>query len=167
MSENRMVIAPVRIGNGYDVHAFKAGAGLTLCGVYIPFDYALDGHSDADVGMHAITDALLGALALGDIGHYFPSSDPQWQGARSEIFLRHAVKCVHDRKYYVGNIDCTLICETPKIGIYRAQMQACLANIMEIEETAVSVKATTTEGLGFAGRKEGIAAFASATIWLR
>ncbi|MBL4917215.1 bifunctional 2-C-methyl-D-erythritol 4-phosphate cytidylyltransferase/2-C-methyl-D-erythritol 2,4-cyclodiphosphate synthase [Szabonella alba] len=154
----------IRLGNGFDVHAFCEGDHLWLCGVRIPHDRGLLGHSDADVGMHALTDAIYGALALGDIGRHFPPSDPQWKGAASEIFLRHAMDAARARGFNLGNCDVTLICEAPKIGPHAGAMQARLAEIMAVAADRVSVKATTSERLGFTGRKEGIAALASATL---
>ena len=154
----------IRLGNGFDVHSFEEGDHVVLCGVKIPHEAALAGHSDADVGMHAITDALYGALAQGDIGRHFPPSDPQWKGADSEIFLRHAVSLVADAGFTISNVDCTLICEAPKVGPHAADMQARLADIMGIEASRISVKATTSERLGFTGRKEGIAAIATAAL---
>ena len=154
----------VRLGNGYDVHAFGPGEGVWLCGVLVPHERGLVGHSDADVGMHALTDAIYGALAEGDIGRHFPPSDPQWKGAASEIFLRHAAELARSRGYRLGNADVTLVCERPKIGPHAAAMQARLADIMGVEPARVSVKATTSERLGFTGREEGIAALATATL---
>jgi 2-C-methyl-D-erythritol 4-phosphate cytidylyltransferase/2-C-methyl-D-erythritol 2,4-cyclodiphosphate synthase len=154
----------IRLGNGYDVHRFGPGAFVTLCGVNIPHDRGLQGHSDADVGMHAITDAIYGALAEGDIGQHFPPTDPQWKGAASEIFLRHAVARAADRGYRIGNADCTLVCEFPKIGPHAARMRGVLADIMGVDDDRVSVKATTSEQLGFTGRGEGIAALATVTL---
>lgn len=154
----------VRCGNGFDVHAFCDGDHVTLCGVAVPHDRGLLGHSDADVGMHALTDAIYGALADGDIGRHFPPSDPQWKGAASEIFLAHAVGRAAERGYRITAADVTLICERPKIGPHAAAMQAELARILGIGADRVSVKATTTERLGFAGRGEGIAALATATL---
>ena len=154
----------VRLGNGYDVHRFCAGDAVTLCGVRVPHSHGLNGHSDADVGMHAITDAIYGALAAGDIGRHFPPSDPQWKGADSAIFLRHAVGRARDRGFAVGNVDCTLVCELPKIGPHAAAMQAALAGIMETDADRISVKATTSERLGFTGRGEGIAALATVAL---
>jgi len=154
----------IRLGNGYDVHRFGPGDHVTLCGVKVPFDRGLDGHSDADVGMHAVTDAIYGALAQGDIGRHFPPSDPQWKGAASEIFLRHAVELAASMGYRIANADCTLVCEFPKIGPHAAAMQAEMARIMGIEPSRVSVKATTSEQLGFTGRGEGIAALATAAL---
>lgn len=154
----------VRLGNGYDVHAFTAGDHVWLCGVKVAHDKALLGHSDADVGMHALTDAIYGALAEGDIGRHFPPSDPQWKGAESHIFLRHAAELMRARGYALGNCDVTLVCERPKIGPHAAAMQAALAAIMGVEVDRVSVKATTSERLGFTGREEGIAALATACL---
>lgn len=154
----------IRLGNGYDVHRFGVGDQVTLCGVEIPHNRGLQGHSDADVGMHAITDALYGAVARGDIGQHFPPSDPQWKGAASEIFLRHAVELTRDLGFAIANVDCTLVCEFPKIGPHSEQMRAELARILAIEIDRVSVKATTSERLGFTGRSEGIAALATAAL---
>ncbi len=147
-----------RIGQGYDVHRLQVGEELWLCGVQIPHDRGLSGHSDADVALHAITDAVLGAIGAGDIGTHFPPSDPQWAGARSARFLEHAVKLARDAGYKIGNVDLTLICEAPKIGPHRTAMRSAVAQIMGTPESAVSIKATTTERLGFTGRGEGIAA---------
>ena len=154
----------IRLGNGFDVHAFEDGDHVTLCGVRVPHDRGLKGHSDADVGMHALTDAIYGALAEGDIGRHFPPSDPQWKGADSAIFLRHAADLARSRGFDFGNVDVTLICEAPKIGPHAIAMQDRLAQIMGIEAGRVSVKATTSERLGFTGRDEGIAAIATATL---
>ena len=154
----------VRLGNGYDVHAFGPGDHVWLCGVKVAHDAGLVGHSDADVGMHALTDAIYGALAQGDIGRHFPPSDPQWKGAPSEIFLRHAADLARAQGFRIGNADVTLVCEQPKVGPHAGAMQARLAGIMGVDPTRVSVKATTSERLGFTGRKEGIAALATATL---
>jgi 2-C-methyl-D-erythritol 2,4-cyclodiphosphate synthase len=135
-----------------------------LCGVKVPHPHGLLGHSDADVGMHAITDAIYGALADGDIGRHFPPSDPQWKGAASEIFLRHAVARAAERGLTIGNIDCTLVCERPKIGPHASEMQRVLSEITGIRADRISVKATTSERLGFTGREEGIAALATVTL---
>ena len=140
------------------------GDHVILCGVQIPHTKALKGHSDADVGMHAITDAIYGALADGDIGQHFPPSDPQWKGAASEIFLRHAVDLARDRGFQISNIDCTLICEYPKVGPHAAKMKLTIAQLMDLDANRVSIKATTSEQLGFTGREEGIAALATATL---
>ena len=154
----------IRLGNGYDVHAFTAGDHVWLCGVKIPHDKALLGHSDADVGMHALTDAIYGALAEGDIGRPFPPSDPQWKGAESHIFLRHAIRLARAKGFSLANCDVTLICERPKIGPHAEAMRAALAAIMQVDLERVSVKATTSERLGFTGREEGIAAMATAAL---
>lgn len=154
----------IRTGNGFDVHRFGPGDHLWLCGVKLPHDRGLVGHSDADVGMHAVTDAIYGALAAGDIGQHFPPSDPQWKGASSHVFLEHAAGLARARGYVVTHADCTLICEFPKIGPHAAEMRAALARVMGIGVDRVSVKATTSERLGFTGRGEGIAAIATATL---
>lgn len=154
----------VRTGNGYDVHAFCDGDHVMLCGVRVPHDRGLLGHSDADVGMHALTDAIYGALAEGDIGRHFPPSDPQWKGAASEIFLAHAGRLAADRGYRLSNADVTLVCERPRIGPHAAAMAAELARILRVGADRISVKATTSERLGFTGREEGIAAIATVTL---
>lgn len=154
----------IRLGNGFDVHRFGPGDHVMLCGVAVPHHRGLVGHSDADVGMHAVTDALYGALALGDIGRHFPPSDPQWKGAESQIFLRHAVSCAVEKGFQISNVDCTLVCEYPKIGPHAEKMQIAMAAIMGIAPARVSVKATTSERLGFTGREEGIAAIATAAL---
>lgn len=161
MMETKM---DIRTGTGFDVHAFGPGDQVTLCGVAIPYANGLAGHSDADVGLHALTDAIYGALAEGDIGTHFPPSDPQWKGTNSAHFLDHAAKRILARGYRLSNCDVTLICEAPKIGPHAAQMRAEIAKILKTQEDQVSVKATTTERLGFAGRQEGIAAMASVTL---
>jgi 2-C-methyl-D-erythritol 4-phosphate cytidylyltransferase/2-C-methyl-D-erythritol 2,4-cyclodiphosphate synthase len=154
----------IRLGNGYDVHAFCAGDHVWLCGVRVPHHRGLLGHSDADVGLHALTDAIYGALAEGDIGRHFPPGDPQWQGAASHIFLTHAVGLARARGFALANCDVTLVCEAPKIGPHAPAMQAEMARILGVEASRVSVKATTSERLGFTGREEGIAALATATL---
>ncbi|WP_370343795.1 bifunctional 2-C-methyl-D-erythritol 4-phosphate cytidylyltransferase/2-C-methyl-D-erythritol 2,4-cyclodiphosphate synthase [Pararhodobacter marinus] len=154
----------IRLGNGYDVHAFTEGDHVWLCGVKVPHTRALLGHSDADVGMHALTDAIYGAMAEGDIGRHFPPSDPQWKGAESHIFLRHAAELARSKGYTIANCDVTLVCERPKVGPHAEAMRTALAQIMEIEPDRVSVKATTSERLGFTGREEGIAALATAAL---
>ncbi|WP_299699594.1 2-C-methyl-D-erythritol 2,4-cyclodiphosphate synthase [uncultured Tateyamaria sp.] len=154
----------IRLGNGFDVHAFGPGDHVTLCGVQVPHDRGLVGHSDADVGMHTVTDAIYGALARGDIGQHFPPSDPQWKGAASDIFLRHAVGLAREMGFEISNVDCTLICEEPKIGPHAAKMRAVMSEIMELDIDRVSVKATTSERLGFTGRGEGIACIATAAL---
>jgi len=159
-------LGDVRTGSGYDVHRFTDGDFVTLCGLRVPHDQGLDGHSDADVGLHALTDAILGALAAGDIGSHFPPSDPQWRGADSAKFLRHAADLVAARGGIIAHADITIICERPKIGPHRTAMTSRVAGILGIAVDRVSVKATTTERLGFTGRGEGIAAQAVATIRL-
>lgn len=154
----------VRLGNGFDVHRFCAGTSVILCGVQVPHTQALEGHSDADVGMHAVTDAIYGALAEGDIGRHFPPSDPQWKGADSQVFLSHAVELARTRGFSISNTDCTLICEYPKIGPHVGAMQAAMAHILRLDTGRVSIKATTSERLGFTGRGEGIAALATVTL---
>ena len=156
----------IRTGFGFDVHRFGDGDHVTLCGVAIPYGFGLEGHSDADVGLHAVTDALMGAIGAGDIGAHFPPSDPQWKGAPSDVFLRHAGELLAARGGRIGNLDITLICEEPKIGPHREAMTARIADILQISSDRVSVKATTTERLGFTGRGEGIAAQAVATVSL-
>jgi 2-C-methyl-D-erythritol 4-phosphate cytidylyltransferase/2-C-methyl-D-erythritol 2,4-cyclodiphosphate synthase len=154
----------IRLGNGFDVHAFCPGDHVWLCGVKVPHGKGLLGHSDADVGMHALTDAIYGALAEGDIGQHFPPSDPQWKGAASHIFLTHAAARMTARGFRLANADVTLICERPKIGPHAVAMRQALADILGVEVGRVSVKATTSERLGFTGREEGIAALATATL---
>ncbi|WP_146585862.1 bifunctional 2-C-methyl-D-erythritol 4-phosphate cytidylyltransferase/2-C-methyl-D-erythritol 2,4-cyclodiphosphate synthase [Puniceibacterium confluentis] len=154
----------IRLGNGFDVHRFRDGDHVMLCGVRLAHTQGLDGHSDADVGMHALTDALYGALAEGDIGRHFPPSDPQWKGAQSHIFLRHAGGLAREKGYAISNVDVTLVCEFPKIGPHADAMRAALAEILELSPDQVSVKATTSERLGFTGRGEGIAALATAAL---
>lgn len=154
----------IRLGNGFDVHAFGPGSFVTLCGVDVPHTHGLVGHSDADVGMHTVTDAIYGALAQGDIGQHFPPSDPQWKGAASHIFLRHAVELAGKMGFAISNVDCTLICEFPKIGPHAAAMRTAMADIMGLDIARVSVKATTSERLGFTGRGEGIACIATAAL---
>ena len=157
---------PFRVGQGFDVHRLEAGEELWLCGVQVPHDKGLSGHSDADVALHAITDAVLGAIGDGDIGTHFPPSDPQWRGARSGRFLEHAVGLARKAGYAIANIDLTLICEAPKIGPHRPAMRAEVARLTGLDESAVSIKATTTERLGFTGRGEGIAAQAIVALVL-
>jgi 2-C-methyl-D-erythritol 4-phosphate cytidylyltransferase/2-C-methyl-D-erythritol 2,4-cyclodiphosphate synthase len=154
----------MRVGSGYDVHRLAEGEELWLCGVRIEHSHGLAGHSDADVAIHALVDALLGAVGAGDIGQHFPPSDPQWRGASSDRFLSHAVKLVGEAGYGVANVDVTLICEAPKIGPHREVMRARLGELLGVDCAMVSVKATTTEKLGFTGRGEGIAAQAVATV---
>jgi 2-C-methyl-D-erythritol 4-phosphate cytidylyltransferase/2-C-methyl-D-erythritol 2,4-cyclodiphosphate synthase len=154
----------IRTGNGYDVHSFEPGDAVVLCGVAIPHDRKLSGHSDADVGLHALTDALLATCGAGDIGTHFPPSDPQWKGAASHIFVEEAVRIVRARKGRIANADITLICEAPRIGPFRQAMTDALVAMLGITPDRVSIKATTNEKLGFVGRGEGIAAIATATV---
>ena len=147
-----------RIGHGFDVHAFGEGDHVMLGGVRIPFARGLDAHSDGDVVIHALCDAMLGALALGDIGTHFPPADPRWRDADSRAFLRHCNALVRERGWMLGNADITVICERPKVGPHAAAMRAMLADDLGVNVDAVSIKATTTETLGFTGRGEGIAA---------
>jgi 2-C-methyl-D-erythritol 4-phosphate cytidylyltransferase / 2-C-methyl-D-erythritol 2,4-cyclodiphosphate synthase len=156
----------VRTGTGFDVHKFAPGDAVWLCGVKVPFTQRLEGHSDADVGLHALTDALLGALGDGDIGSHFPPSDMQWKGAASHLFLTHARSLAEAKGARITNVDVTIMCEAPKVGPHRDAMRAAIAAILRIDIARVGVKATTTEGLGFTGRREGIAAMASATLVL-
>jgi 2-C-methyl-D-erythritol 4-phosphate cytidylyltransferase / 2-C-methyl-D-erythritol 2,4-cyclodiphosphate synthase len=156
----------VRTGQGFDVHRFGAGDHVWLCGVRIPHGHALEGHSDADVGLHALTDALLGAIGDGDIGQHFPDTDPAWRGAASHLFLADAARRVRARGGAISNVDVTLLCETPRIAPHREAMRARVAAILAVDVSRVAVKATTTEGLGFTGRREGIAALAMATVVL-
>jgi 2-C-methyl-D-erythritol 4-phosphate cytidylyltransferase/2-C-methyl-D-erythritol 2,4-cyclodiphosphate synthase len=156
----------IRVGQGFDAHRFGPGDSLWLCGVKIAHDRGLVGHSDADAGLHALTDALLGAIGEGDIGDHFPPSDPQWKGAPSDLFLRHAATLVAERGGRVAHVDVTLLCEAPKIKPHRLAMRERLSALLELPIDAVSVKATTTEGMGFLGRGEGLAAQAVATVEL-
>ncbi len=156
----------VRVGTGYDVHVLEPGDGVTLSGVFIPHDQRLKGHSDADVALHALTDAILGALGDGDIGKHFPPSDDRWRGAASTLFLKDAVRRVAERGGILAHCDVTIIAEAPKVGPHREAMRAAIAKACGISIDRVGVKATTNEGLGFAGRREGIAAIAAATVRL-
>ncbi|MCA1492844.1 bifunctional 2-C-methyl-D-erythritol 4-phosphate cytidylyltransferase/2-C-methyl-D-erythritol 2,4-cyclodiphosphate synthase [Sinorhizobium alkalisoli] len=160
----RDAVPDVRTGNGYDVHQLVEGDGVTLCGVFIPHERKLSGHSDADVALHALTDALLATCGAGDIGDHFPPTDPQWKGAPSRIFLEHAAKIVRARGGRITNADISLIAEAPKVGPHRQQMRESLAAMLDIDLDRCSIKATTNEKLGFVGRKEGIAAIATATV---
>jgi 2-C-methyl-D-erythritol 4-phosphate cytidylyltransferase/2-C-methyl-D-erythritol 2,4-cyclodiphosphate synthase len=157
-------LPPIRVGTGYDVHALEEGEELWLCGVRVEHTHGLSGHSDADVAIHALVDAMLGAVGAGDIGQHFPPSDPQWKGAASDRFLAHAGTLVAEAGYALGNADVTIICEAPKIGPHREAMRARLAAILGVDIAAISVKATTTEKLGFTGRREGIAAQAAVSL---
>ena len=159
-------LGDIRTGTGYDVHAFGEGDHLMLCGVKVPHKRGFLAHSDGDVGLHALVDAILGALADGDIGSHFPPSDPQWKGAASEKFLKHAIDRVTARGGRIANLEVTLICQRPKIGPLRDQMRARIADITGVAVSRIAVKATTSEWLGFTGREEGIAATASATVRL-
>lgn len=167
MADERLSAAAlpdVRTGNGYDVHQLEPGDGVTLCGVFIPHDQRLKGHSDADVGLHALTDALLATCGAGDIGDHFPPSDPQWKGAPSKIFLARAAEIVRENGGTIMNADVSLIAEAPKIGPHRQTMRETMAEILGIATERCSVKATTNEQIGFVGRREGIAAIATATV---
>ncbi len=164
MAERLLTVPDVRHGQGFDVHAFCEGNYVILCGISVPHDKALSGHSDADVGLHALTDAILGGAAMGDIGQHFPPSDPQWKGADSAQFLSHAVALVREAGFTLSNLDVTLMCERPKIGPHALAMRGRIAEICALDVARVSVKATTTERLGFCGREEGIAALASACL---
>ena len=154
-----------RIGTGFDVHAFEPGNKIYLCGVEIPFNRSLAGHSDADVALHALTDAILGALALGDIGLHFPATDEKWKKADSTIFLNWSIEQAKKRKLKLSNIDLTIICEKPKINSFREQLIFNLSKICSLEYDRINVKATTTERLGFVGREEGIASICSVLLY--
>jgi len=154
----------IRIGQGFDAHSFAAGDHVVLAGVRVPHTHGVAAHSDGDVAIHALCDAILGALALGDIGRHFPPSDPQWRGVDSRQFLRHCVQLAHDRGWAVGNVDLTIIGERPKIAPHSDAMRTVLAQDLGVAIDAVSVKATTTERMGFCGREEGIAAMAVALL---
>ena len=153
-----------RIGNGFDVHTIGSGDGVTLGGIFIPCSFSLIGHSDADVVLHAITDAILGAACLGDIGQHFPPSDPQWKGADSTLFLKHAQKLALDMGFKINNIDVTIIGESPKISPHRDTIRHRISEILLMDILRISVKATTTEKLGFTGRGEGLAALATTML---
>ncbi len=154
----------IRVGNGFDVHRFGPGDQVWLCGIGVPHRRGLQGHSDADVGLHTLTDAIYGALAQGDIGTHFPPSDPQWKDMQSHVFLTHAVDLAVAMGFDISNADVTIMCELPKIGPHAARMRARVAELLLIDVGRVSVKATTTERLGFTGREEGIAAMATVTL---
>ena len=153
-----------RTGMGFDVHAFSGAGPIMLGGLQVPHGRGLAGHSDADVVLHAITDALLGAAGLGDIGEHFPPSEPRWKGAESSLFLAHAAALVRAQGAIIDHVDCTIIAEEPKVGPHRQAMRARIAEVLGVDVDQVSIKATTTEGLGFAGRREGIAAQAVVSI---
>lgn len=159
-------LGDIRIGSGFDVHGFHEGDHVMLCGVRIPHTHALEGHSDADVALHALTDAILGSIGAGDIGHHFPPSDAQWKGRSSDHFLRHAMALVAGRGGAVSNADVTIICEAPRVGPHSSTMTENVANILGISQDRVNIKATTTERLGFTGRREGIAAMATVSVRL-
>ena len=170
MANLRPETAPLpdmRTGNGYDVHRLVPGTGVTLCGVFLPHDQALSGHSDADVGLHALTDALLATCGAGDIGDHFPPSDPQWKGAASRIFVSHAARIVAEAGGTVMNADISLIAEAPRVGPHRTAMRRQISDMLGIDVERCSVKATTNEELGFLGRREGIAALATVTVFYR
>ena len=164
--ENLAALGDIRTGVGYDVHAFTAGDHVMLGGVRIPHDHGVAGHSDADVALHALVDAILGALAEGDIGVHFPPSDPQWRGASSDRFLAFAVERVRQRGGLIAHLDVAIVCEAPRVGPYREAIRSRIAAIAEIATDRVGLKATTSEKLGFIGRREGLAAYATATIRL-
>ena len=166
LAETLLGAGDVRTATGYDVHKFKAGDHIWLCGLKIAHSHGLEGHSDADVGLHAITDALLGCIGEGDIGQHFPPTDERWRGAASWKFLDHAASLVAAKGGVINHVDVTIICERPKVGPHRDAMKAKIGELLKIAPSRVSVKATTTEGLGFTGRREGIAAQAIATVKL-
>ena len=153
-----------RVGTGFDVHAFTKGENIILCGIKIPFSKSLKGHSDADVALHALTDAILGALSLGDIGRWFPDSDPAWKNAKSEIFLNKALELMKDSKMTIGNIDMTIICQQPKISLINERLIKSVSKICGIEKNVINIKGTTTENLGFTGREEGIASLCTVLL---
>jgi len=159
-------MSDIRLGHGFDVHRFCPGDHVWLCGVRIGHDQGLEGHSDADVGLHALTDAIYGAIGDGDIGQHFPPSDPQWKGAESHVFLAHAGERVAARGGRIANLDVTLLCERPKIGAHAAAMKARIGEILALEPGRISIKATTMERMGFVGREEGMGALATATVTL-
>ena len=154
----------IRLGNGFDVHAFEAGKFVILGGIKIPHTFKLCGHSDADVVLHAITDAIFGALAEGDIGTHFPPDNDKWKDASSDIFLKYALKLAKGRNFKIGNVDCTVICEKPKIKPHAELIKTNIQNILNVKKDRISIKATTSEKLGFTGREEGIAALATVTL---
>lgn len=165
-AERLLAATETRVGTGFDVHRFGPGDAVMLCGIAVPHDHGLEGHSDADVALHALTDALLGAIGAGDIGSHFPPTDPRWRGAASHLFVRHAAGLVQAAGGVIVNADVTLICERPKVGPHRQRMAEAVAEMLGVETRRVSVKATTTEGLGFTGRREGIAAQAVVAVRL-
>ncbi|WP_151831627.1 2-C-methyl-D-erythritol 2,4-cyclodiphosphate synthase [Acinetobacter ursingii] len=158
------MILPIRIGQGLDVHAFEDGDHVTLAGVKIPHTHGLKAHSDGDVVLHALSDALLGALALGDIGRHFPDTDSDFKGADSRVLLKHVYQLILDRGYVLNNADITVACERPKLAKYNLEMRQSIADVLELDITQISIKATTTEKLGFTGRQEGILSTATVLI---
>ena len=158
------MIQQIRIGQGIDVHAFEEGEFVTLAGLQIPHTHGLKAHSDGDVVLHALCDALLGALALGDIGQHFPDTDPKFKGANSGVLLKHVYQLILDRGYVLNNADITVACERPKLAVHNLDMRQSIANILNVEVTQISIKATTTEKLGFTGRQEGILSTATVLI---
>lgn len=156
--------APIRIGQGLDVHAFEEGDFVTLAGVQIPHTHGLKAHSDGDVVLHALCDALLGALALGDIGQHFPDTDPNFKGADSKVLLKHVYQLILDRGYILSNADITVACERPKLARHNLEMRQSIADVLDVDVTQISVKATTTEKLGFTGRQEGILSMATVLV---
>jgi 2-C-methyl-D-erythritol 4-phosphate cytidylyltransferase/2-C-methyl-D-erythritol 2,4-cyclodiphosphate synthase len=162
--EAARALPDIRVGQGYDIHRLVAGDHVWLCGVQIPHTATLEGHSDADVGLHALTDALLGTIADGDIGEHFRNTDPRWRGARSQLFVEDAARRVREKRGRILNVDITLLAEAPKISAHRAAMRTAIAGMLALDPARVSVKATTNETLGSIGRREGIAALATATV---
>ena len=158
------MVAHIRIGQGLDVHAFEEGEFVTLAGIQIPHTHGLKAHSDGDVVLHALTDALLGALALGDIGQHFPDTDPRFKGAVSRVLLKHVHQLILDRGYQLNNADITVACERPKLAPHNLAMRQSIADVLDVEITQTSIKATTTEKLGFTGRQEGILSTATVLI---
>ncbi len=158
------MVAQIRIGQGLDVHAFEAGDFVTLAGIQIPHTHGLKAHSDGDVVLHALCDALLGALALGDIGQHFTDTDPNFKGTDSKVLLKHVYQLVLDRGYTLNNADITVACERPKLAKHNLEMRQSIANVLNVDVTQISIKATTTETLGFTGRQEGILSTATVLI---
>lgn len=158
------MIVPIRIGQGIDVHAFEEGTFVTLAGIQIPHTHGLKAHSDGDVILHALSDALLGALALGDIGQHFPDTDENFKGADSRILLKHVYQLILDRGYHLANADITVACERPKLAKHNLAMRQSIADVLDVDVNQISVKATTTEQLGFTGRQEGILSTASVLV---
>lgn len=158
------MIVPIRIGQGIDVHAFEEGSFVTLAGIQIPHTQGLKAHSDGDVVLHALSDALLGALALGDIGQHFPDTDENFKGADSRVLLKHVYQLVMDRGYHLANADITVACERPKLAKHNLAMRQSIADVLEVDVNQISIKATTTETLGFTGRQEGILAIATVLV---